>query len=94
MGRKEDNQERRKRRREEVAKQHEEEQKARDAKRLSGRRHFFGKARKGDAVKVDFTFSGVPVPVSSEEEPDQGLVERTAQQEALWANLKEGEEPN
>jgi hypothetical protein len=94
MGRKEDNQERRKRRREEIAKQHEEEQRAREARALTGRRHFFGKARKGDAVQVDFTFSGVPVPFTSEEEPDQGLVERTAGQEALWERIKDDGEPN
>jgi len=32
------------------------------------RRNFIGKERSGSAVEVAFTFSGVPVPVSSPEE--------------------------
>ena len=84
MGRKEDNKARRKARREEVERKRLDAINAKFVLGRTSRRTFFGKARKGDLAELNFTFSGVPVPVISEEEPDEGLVERTAQQQALW----------
>ena len=46
---------------------------------------FQAKARSGDAAQVQFSFSGVLVPVRDEATPEAGLAEKTACQKALAA---------
>lgn len=53
----------------------------------SDKGHFIGKVRKGDAVTVEFFFSGLPVPYD-EKDPDKGIVERT---EALRDDIEKAE---
>lgn len=52
------------------------------------RRSFIGQARSGDAVKVDLTFSGVPVKV---ETPEEDLRDKHAIQKALFDQMKDQE---
>lgn len=49
------------------------------------RSSFHGKVRKGDAVELSFTFSGVPVPF--DESPVDDLQGKTRLTEALWESL-------
>lgn len=52
------------------------------------RRTFVGKARSGDAVEVNLTFSGVPVKVES---PEEDLRDKHALQKALFDLVKDQE---
>lgn len=68
---KEDTKRRRAERRAQVARERAERQVKREREFLSRkRRHFKARFRKGEPFLVDFTFSGIPVPVDDFENPD------------------------
>jgi len=83
--RREQTKERRDERRAAVAREREERLKELQvAAKGRTRKSFTAKARKGDKAKLDFTFSGLPVPVDHPDDPDgKALVRHTEMVQAL-----------
>ena len=55
--------------------------------------HFIGKVRRGDALTIEFQFSGLPVPFFDEKDPSKGVLEQVRLLHEMTEKA-EAEEPN